>query len=123
MAATTVTLHALTAGHFTLPEYQFVSPVPESARKTVPSLAFLIQHRDLPTGHLTRIIWDLGLRRDTQRYPAPIQEHITTRQPLTTEPDVVSSLAKGGLSPRDIDYIIYSHVSNSRPDFTCKKLC
>ncbi|KAG9681751.1 hypothetical protein KCU95_g14975, partial [Aureobasidium melanogenum] len=106
----TVTLHALSAGHFTLPEHQFVSPVAETARKTVPSLAFLIQHRDLATGHLTRIIFDLGLRRDTTRYPAPLQKHITTREPLATEPDVVSSLAKGGLSPNDIDYIIYSHV-------------
>ncbi|CAD0088298.1 unnamed protein product, partial [Aureobasidium mustum] len=109
MGATTITLHALSTGHFTLPEYQFVAPVAETARKTVPSLAFLIQHCDRATGHLTRIVFDLGLRRDTQRYPAPIQKHITTRQPLTTEPDVVSSLAKGGLSPKDIDYIIYSH--------------
>ncbi|KAH0372312.1 hypothetical protein KCU65_g1384, partial [Aureobasidium melanogenum] len=106
----TVTLHALSAGHFTLPEHQFVSPVAETARKTVPSLAFLIQHRDSATGHLTRIVFDLGVRRDTQRYPAPIQKHITTREPLATEPDVVSSLARGGLSPNDIDYIIYSHV-------------
>lgn len=123
MEVTTVTLHALSAGHFTLPEYQFVAQIAETARKTVPSLAFLIQHCNPATGHLTRIVFDLGLRRDTQRYPAPIRKHITTRQPLTTQPDVVSSLAKGGLSPNDIDYIIYSHVSNLRPICAYKKLC
>ncbi|CAD0108478.1 unnamed protein product, partial [Aureobasidium uvarum] len=109
MEASTVTLHALSAGHFTLPEYQFVSPTVVTARKTVPSLAFLIQHRDAATGYLTRIVFDLGLRKDTERYPTPIQHHMTTRQPMTTEPDVVSSLAKGGLLSSDIDYIIYSH--------------
>ncbi|EDU45223.1 Lactamase-B domain containing protein [Pyrenophora tritici-repentis] len=40
----------------------------------------------------------------------PIQQHLETRQPITTDPDVVKSLAKGGLSPDDIDYVIYSHV-------------
>ncbi|KAI4721162.1 hypothetical protein E4T48_02549 [Aureobasidium sp. EXF-10727] len=109
MGASTVTLHALSAGHFTLPEYQFVSPASDTARKTVPSLAFLIQHQDAATGHPTRIVFDLGLRKNTKRYPTPIQNHITTRQPMTTEPDVVNSLAKGGLSPSDIDYVIYSH--------------
>lgn len=107
----TVTVHALSCGHFTLPEYQFVHPISRDARKSVPSLAFLIQHRDASTGTLTRIVFDLGLRRDVKRYPAPIQKHIATRQPLTTDPDVTKSLARGGLKPFDIDYVFYSHVS------------
>ncbi|KAF2276591.1 Metallo-hydrolase/oxidoreductase [Westerdykella ornata] len=105
-----VSVYALSCGHFTLPEYQFVHPVSKDARKTVPSLAFLLVHTDPNTGRATRILFDLGLRRDINRYVAPIQKHIETRQPLTTEPDVVASLAKGGLTPDDIDYIIYSHV-------------
>lgn len=106
----TVTVHALSCGHFTLPEYQFVHPASKDARKTVPSLGFLIQHQSATTGKLTRIVFDLGLRRDTKRYAEPIQRHVTTRQPMTTDPDVVMSLAKGGLKPDDIDYVIYSHV-------------
>jgi hypothetical protein len=108
----TVSVHALSCGHFTLPEYQFVHPVSRDARKSVPSLGFLIQHQDAITGRMTRIIFDLGLRRDLKRYSAPIQKHIETRQPLTTDPDVTKSLARGGLEPTDIDYVLYSHVSS-----------
>jgi hypothetical protein len=105
----TVSVHALSCGHFTLPEHQFVKPSTLEARRTVPSLAFLIQHES-QTGKTTRILFDLGLRRNLERYPLPIQKHTQNRRPITTEPDVVESLARGGLSPDDIDYIIYSHV-------------
>lgn len=106
----TVDLHALSAGRLTLPEKFFVHPASEDARRTVPSLAFLVQHRNPVSGKLTRIVFDLGLRRDVQRYSEPIRRHVATRQPLTTDPDVVKSLAAGGLGPDDIDYVIYSHV-------------
>ncbi|EKD20927.1 uncharacterized protein L3040_005862 [Drepanopeziza brunnea f. sp. 'multigermtubi'] len=105
-----VTVHALSAGHFSLPEYQFVHPCDEGARNTVPSLAFLIQREDSLTGQTTRIVFDLGVRRDTERYSEPIRKHIETRQPMSTDPDVVKSLAAGGLTPDDIDYVILSHV-------------
>jgi hypothetical protein len=110
MPESTVSVHALSCGHFTLPEYQFVHPISRDARKSVPSLAFLIQHQDPSTDNITRVVFDLGLRRDIKRYAAPIQKHIETRQPLTTDPDVTKSLAKGGLEPDDIDYVFYSHV-------------
>ncbi|KAJ4298911.1 hypothetical protein N0V90_004154 [Kalmusia sp. IMI 367209] len=105
-----VSVHALSAGHFTLPEYQFVHPVSKDARKTVPSLAFLIQHDDARTSKRTRIVFDLGLRRDVNSYAPAIQNHTKTRQPMTTDPDVVKSLAQGGLTPGDIDYVLYSHI-------------
>ena len=106
----TVTVHALCGGHFSLPEEQFVSPSEPGARKTVPSLCFLIQHKDPETGEITRIIFDLGLRRDVDRYSEPIRRHVKTRRPLSTDPDVAKSLAAGGLTPDGIDYVIYSHV-------------
>ncbi|KAJ9402498.1 hypothetical protein DTO282F9_694 [Paecilomyces variotii] len=106
----TVNVHALLAGHLTLPEKYFVHPASGTARRTVPSLSFLIQHQHPVSKKLTRIVFDLGLRRNTDRYPDPIRRHIATRQPLTTDPDVVKSLAAGGLTPNDIDYVIYSHV-------------
>jgi hypothetical protein len=107
----TVKVHALSAGHFSLPEEQFVKPAAHGARKTVPSLCFLIQHTSAQTNITTRIVFDLGLRRDIARYSEPIRRHVATRQPLTTEPDVVMSLKAGGLTPQDVDYVIYSHVS------------
>lgn len=106
----TVTLHALSSGHFTLPSHQFISPCSLSERKTVPSLSFLIQHTNSRTGKHTRILFDLGLRGDLERYPAPIRAHIENRRPIEARPDVVESLARGGLEPRDIDYVIFSHV-------------
>ncbi|KAI0467950.1 Metallo-hydrolase/oxidoreductase [Xylaria cf. heliscus] len=106
----TVKLHALSAGHFTLPEEQFVQPASSGARKTVPSLSFLLQHKDATSGDVTRIVFDLGLRRVVERYSEPIQRHLATRLPLTTDPDVVKSLRAGGLTPDDIDFVFYSHV-------------
>ena len=110
----TVLVHAVSAGHFTLPEEQFVSPCVEGGRKTVPSLCFLIQHTHPESNNTTRILFDLGLRRDVNRYSEPIRRHVETRQPMTTDPDVVKSLKRGGLTPGDIDYVIYSHVSTPR---------
>ncbi|KAJ2993456.1 hypothetical protein NUW58_g1836 [Xylaria curta] len=106
----TVQLYALSAGHFTLPEEQFVHPVSPGARKTVPSLAFLVQHENPTSGDVTRIVFDLGLRRVVERYSDSIQRHLATRQPLATDPDVVKSLGAGGLTPGDIDFVFYSHV-------------
>lgn len=114
-ATATVSVHALSCGRFTLPEYQFVQPVSQDARRTVPSLGFLIEHCNPDTGRLTRIVFDLGLRRNLKRYAPPIQKHVETRQPMTTDPDVTESLAKGGLTPADIDYVIYSHVCTDIP--------
>lgn len=111
-AIVTVQVHALSAGHLTLPERHFVYPASDTARRTVPSLSFLIQHVNVQNGKVTRIVFDLGLRRNLQRYPEPIQQHAATRRPISTNPDVVKSLAVSGLTPNDIDFVIYSHVSN-----------
>jgi hypothetical protein len=107
---TTVQVHALSAGHLTLPERHFVSPASETARSTVPSLSFLVQHENSDTGKKTIIVFDLGLRKNLERYSEPIQQHAATRTPLSTSPDVVKSLAVGGLTPNDIDFVVYSHV-------------
>lgn len=105
-----VQVHALRAGRLTLPERFFVHPSSDTARRTVPSLSFLIEHIEPQTSRVTRIVFDLGLRNPPTKYPVPIQKHIQGRQPLTTEPDVIRSLKAGGLEPDDIDYVLYSHV-------------
>ncbi|KAL3478041.1 beta-lactamase-like protein [Aspergillus californicus] len=106
-----VTVHALDAGYLTLPEALFVTPLAnQTARKTVPSLSFLIQHTDPQTSKATRIVFDLGIRKRVADYAPPIYKHAMTRQPLSGDPDTVASLAAGGLSPDDIDVIVLSHL-------------
>lgn len=111
MSPGSVSVHALSAGYLTLPEVFFVTPLGDSsARSTVPSLSFLVQHTDQVTGQTTRIVFDLGIRRKLDTYAEPIYKHTMTRQPLSGEPDTVSSLVDGGLKPEDIDLVIFSHL-------------
>ena len=106
-----VTVHALSGGSLTLPEIAFVQPCDDpDGRRTVPSLAFLVQHQDIASNKKTRVVFDLGLKRDTSGYCEAIRKHCRDRQPLTTEPDVAASLRAGGLQPEDIDIVILSHV-------------
>ena len=105
----TVSVHALNAGHLTIPERFFIVPADPEAKTTVPSLSFLVQHKD-QAGKLTRIVFDLGMRRDLGLYPKVLQDHLANRKPVDTEPDVVATLAEGGLGVSDIDYVIFSHV-------------
>ncbi|KFZ16140.1 hypothetical protein V501_02373 [Pseudogymnoascus sp. VKM F-4519 (FW-2642)] len=106
-----VSVHALSAGYLTLPERFFVTPLEDTnARKTVPSLSFLIQHQAFPGSKPASIVFDLGIRRDISKYSPPIRKHAATREPLSSQPDVVASLAVGGLKPQDIDFIIFSHI-------------
>ncbi|KEF61410.1 uncharacterized protein A1O9_02976 [Exophiala aquamarina CBS 119918] len=105
----TVTVHALGAGHLTIPERFFVTPFDPEAKRTVPSLSFLVQHKGAD-GKVSRIVFDLGMRRDLNLYPEVLRDHLSSRGPISTDPDVVASLAKGGISQTEIDYVIFSHV-------------
>lgn len=111
MTAGSVSVHALSAGYLTLPEAFFVTPLDDpSTRNTVPSLSFLIQHTCQSTNKTTRIVFDLGIRKKLEDYATPIYKHSKNRHPLSGQPDTVSSLAKGGLTPADIDFVIFSHL-------------
>lgn len=106
-----VTVHALDAGHLTLPERFFVSPLEDvEARTTVPSLSFLIQHVDSVSNTTTRIVFDLGIRKQLDAYSPLLYKHALTRQPISGTPDTVQSLALGGLNPDDIDIVMFSHL-------------
>ncbi|EEU41999.1 uncharacterized protein NECHADRAFT_86140 [Fusarium vanettenii 77-13-4] len=100
---------ALRGGTFTLPKKTFVSGEPDNERCQVPSLSFLIVHQSSAAGP-RRILFDLGLRRNTKEYSLPIQNHLQNRLPLQPLPDVRQSLLDGGLSRQDIDEVILSHV-------------
>lgn len=104
---TTVTVSALDGGHLTLPENLFIASAPPTTRTTVPSLSFLIHHA--PTS--TRLLFDLGLKRDLAAYAPAQQHHIDQRRPLTTAPDVAASLRAGHLDPAAaITAVLLSHV-------------
>lgn len=110
-----VTVSALEGGHLTLPESLFVSPADPQKRATVPSLSFIVQHpptiEALARGSTTtKLLFDLGLKRNFSAYREAQQHHIAQRQPTTVSPDVTESLRKGLLEPGDIDIVILSHV-------------
>lgn len=106
-ASTTVKASALHGGTFTLPLKLFISDALETDRSLVPSLSFLLVHHD-NSGQRTNIVFDLGLRRDTDEYIPPIRDHLQTRQPMKTLPDVKQTLLDGGVQPLDITHVIIS---------------
>ncbi|KAJ5743395.1 hypothetical protein N7533_010497 [Penicillium manginii] len=109
--ANTVSVHALRAGSLTLPEKQFLTPLDDiNSRKTVPSLSFLVQHLSQSTAEVTRLLFDLGIRREPELYQENIRLHTLTRRPLEGHPNVIDSLALGNLTSSDINLIILSHI-------------
>lgn len=108
-ATNTVKVSALNGGTFTLPLNLFIQDAKDTDRSHVPSLSFLLVHQD-KNGQTSNSIFDLGLRRDVDGYIAPIRDHLHTRQPMNTLPDVRQSLEDGGVQPKDISQIIISHV-------------
>ncbi|KAF2231201.1 Metallo-hydrolase/oxidoreductase [Viridothelium virens] len=118
---TYVTVSPIEGGFITLPEKFFISPADPDARKTVPSLSFLITHPGpIPpilepyaiAAHKTpiHILFDLGLRRSTSRYLPIQQTHLNGRQPYRLEPGVAQHLRAGGLEPDKVDAVFLSHV-------------
>ncbi|CZT18821.1 uncharacterized protein RCC_04665 [Ramularia collo-cygni] len=120
---THVTVSPIPGGFITLSDHFFVHPAEEGAKRTVPSLTFLIQHPGgrnnnavqsigNPTGNAKPInmMFDLGLRKAQSRYPTHMQKHIDGRAPFNLEPGVAAQLLTGGLSPAEIDLVMLSHV-------------
>lgn len=105
-----VKIAALNGGFVTLPEKAFVTDPDPNKLSTVPSMAFLIEHTDI-NGKFTRLVFDLGIKRDITKYIPATAAHILHRKPVYSTPDVRSSLMSGNLDPKkDIDLVILSHV-------------
>lgn len=97
----------LPSGFLTLPEHFFCADQRDkSIRNTVPSMSFLIHHLSPDF----KLVFDLGMRRNLDEYPADIQPHLSTRLPIHTFPDASESLRRGGLTPSSINAVILSHV-------------
>ncbi|KIL01049.1 hypothetical protein PAXRUDRAFT_821062 [Paxillus rubicundulus Ve08.2h10] len=104
---TYVSVAAMAAGHFFLPDAEVfedarINSTPGGIR--VPSFAFLIQH---PTQG--RLIFDLGLRKQGRGYPPALKEGLEFCS-IECDEDIVDRLRTGGLSPDQINSVIYSHL-------------
>ncbi|TLS23908.1 hypothetical protein PpBr36_09107 [Pyricularia pennisetigena] len=83
-------------------------PVPGFEKlPTLPSFSFLIEHP--PSGR--KLVFDLGIRKDFETgYSRKISEYIpTTNYDIRVEKDVVEILEEGGVDPRGIEAVIWSH--------------
>lgn len=106
-----VSVHGLSTGIISMPRRFFVTPVDDPNELAVmPSMSFLIQHHDRKTAETTRILFDLGIRTDTSQFPKSIQANILAEDKPVNDSNIISALAKGGLSAEDIDYVILSHL-------------
>jgi glyoxylase-like metal-dependent hydrolase (beta-lactamase superfamily II) len=112
---TYVTVSPIAGGFITLAEQFFVSPATQDAKRTVPSLTFLVTHPGTSafgaeSSKPFRMMFDLGLRRAKQRYSEHLQRHIDGRAPHRLSPGVAAQLKAGGLDPGDVDLVMLSHV-------------
>ncbi|KAK1059639.1 hypothetical protein LTR12_002075 [Friedmanniomyces endolithicus] len=120
---TYVTVSPMAGGFITLSDKFFVHPSLPNAKRTVPSLAFLITHpgpNTTPHGASPsnpskssrpfNLMFDLGLRRAKERYPEALQHHIDGRAPHQLAPGIAAQLKAGGLDPGEVDLVMLSHV-------------
>lgn len=112
---TYVTVSPIPGGFITLSDHFFVHPADEGAKRTVPSLTFLINHPGNSAFNSNgskpfHMMFDLGLRKAKERYPEVLQTHIDGRAPFRLEPGVAAQLKDGGLNPGEIDLVLLSHV-------------
>ncbi|KAK4553992.1 hypothetical protein LTR86_008833 [Recurvomyces mirabilis] len=106
----------MAGGFITLADKFFVSPSDPDAKRTVPSLTFLVTHPGSKiyganSGRLFRLMFDLGLRKAKEAYPEVLQKHIDGRAPHHLPPGVAKQLKDGGVNPAtDVDLVMLSHV-------------
>ena len=110
-----VTVSPMAGGYITLADQFFVSPAQAGAKRTVPSLAFLVTHpgSGIYNADISKpfhMMFDLGLRKARDRYPEVLRKHIDGRAPYDLAPGVAAQLHAGGLDPKDVDLVMLSHV-------------
>ena len=99
------TVSALEAGYVYLNPSMFIDNATSTLPLRNPSLSFLLQH----SVNKKRLVFDLGIRKDWENSPSQIVNWIKTTYQVDIPQDVVDSLAKGDLSPLDIDTVCLSH--------------
>lgn len=99
------TISALEAGVLNLHLPMFLDNAPPGSVIEVPSLSFLLCH----SKNDKKFIFDLGIRKDLENFPPSVQARNNAFFQATVAQDVTESLAKGGLTPADIDTVCISH--------------
>ncbi|KAK0353590.1 hypothetical protein LTR02_012746 [Friedmanniomyces endolithicus] len=112
---TYVTVSPMAGGFITLSDKFFIHPASPDAKRTVPSLTFLITHPGSALHNANpskpfNLMFDLGLRKSKSLYPPVLQRHIDGRAPHNLAPGVAAQLAAGGLDPGEVDVVMLSHV-------------
>lgn len=95
-----------------IPAAFFLAPVPAGREAcTMPTYAFLLEH---PSGK--RVMFDLGMRKGHEGFSpailgsAKLWLDLGMRGPVVDK-DIIEQLAEGGLSPADIDTVIWRYDS------------
>ncbi|KAF8964384.1 beta-lactamase-like protein [Flammula alnicola] len=102
------TVSALDGGSLEAADDLFIADGIPGKTEVLPALCFLIQHSQRPQ----KFLFDLGINSDLGKYPPVIQRRIggpTAVFKVFNTTDCVQSLAKGGTSPDDIDFVCISH--------------
>lgn len=97
---------ALEAGEVLLNHTMFIDNATSAELHRTPCLSFLLQH----TINKKRLVFDLGVRKDWNNFPPIVIKWIQNLYNTDVQQDVIDSLAKGGLSPLDIDTVCLSHI-------------
>lgn len=110
-----VDISPIPGGFITLAENFFVKPFTEGAKRTVPSLTFLVKHPGsnkygADPSKPFYMMFDLGLRKAKEGYPEVLQKHLEGRAPYHLAPGVAAQLKEGGLDPSEINLVMLSHV-------------
>lgn len=96
---------ALEAGDIFLNPKMFIDNATTDEPERAPSLSFLLRH----STNNKKFVFDLGIRKDWKNSPTRIVEWIQKIYNVDVQQDVVDSLAKGGLTPSDVDTVCLSH--------------
>ncbi|KAF5350959.1 hypothetical protein D9756_008238 [Leucocoprinus leucothites] len=96
----------LESGHIHCKVDLFLDDAPLDTQVHLPCLSFLLQH----SVNKKRLLFDLGVRKDWEEFPPKLVESLKPVFTMDIPQDIVDSLAKGGLAPRDIDIVCPSHI-------------
>ncbi|KAI0093152.1 beta-lactamase-like protein [Irpex rosettiformis] len=83
------------------------SGYPDSSGSYVPVFSFLIEH---PSEG--KVLFDLGVRKNAEGYPPHfnVPRVSQSRAGVSAKKDVAELLVEGGIDPKEIKHVIYSHL-------------
>ncbi|KAK7449336.1 hypothetical protein VKT23_013477 [Stygiomarasmius scandens] len=96
----------LEAGTITLPMALYIQGASMAETAVCPSIAFLLEH----SASGQRLVFDLGIRRDTDTLPPTVKDLIQKYMPVEVPQSVAESLRKGGLEPSEVELVVLSHL-------------